>query len=159
MASAAIVNHMATRTEKPMPEELRKAVDELKEKLLPAIAVLTNNVGVLQVTAAEISAKMELKISRPEMESVRAYLAQEIDRTQRMQNAFEVAQGNRSENHDNRLGEIERSNSRILETLQMQTKAIDNLDKAIAEIVKKVWYILGVGGLGLVVLQYFLRKV
>jgi predicted nucleic acid-binding Zn-ribbon protein len=157
--SAIVVTPMATikgQADK-MVEDVRKDISDLKDKIMPALAVVGEQVKQLQSSLIDTCAEMRDKASKPEVASLKAIVDIELGRLRQEWIGAQTNQGNMLDSHDERLREIENSHSEIKGILRELTTTVTKLDKSVTWITGKIWWILGGAAALITILQVLLK--
>ncbi len=138
--------------------DVRTAISDLKDRMLPALAILTEQITQLQRATTEIVGEVKHKASSTDLATLKATTDLEIARLRQDLETGEANATGMFDSHDERLRDIERSNSEIKISLQNLIETVGKIDKSLAWIRDKVWYFIGGLAVLMASIEFFTHK-
>lgn len=135
-------------------KDVRRDIATLGKEVVPALSVLTEQVRALQVSTSGISSDMRQSATKMEMAALKVAVDLEMSRYFNQSVEGNETNSERIDNHDERLRDIEADNKEIKALLARLSNTVDSLDKSVAFIRDKIWWILGGGTVGFGVIEF-----
>lgn len=132
-------------------QELTRGVKDLSDNIIPALAVLTEQVKELKLTARD-------KASTSELHTVRDSFELRITQMIASHSATVGAHDDMLDSHEARLKDIEISNAQTKEILINMKATLDKIEKSVAWMRDKIFWFLGGGTVVMAGWEFIIHK-